>query len=180
MLDKTFTSFPILKTERLTLRQLVFADEQEVFALRSDGEINKFLDRQISNSIDDARNFINRVTENINKNNSFYWAITFSDKNILIGTICLYGFSDETNKCEIGYELLTNFQGKGIMQEAVDIVIDYAFNIIKVYTIEAFLHKDNQKSIMLLKKCSFIKLNEPDSTNPELICYQLTNPNQQS
>jgi ribosomal-protein-alanine N-acetyltransferase len=175
MLIRTFTPFPILTTERLTLRQLVVNDEQEIFTLRSDIEINKYLDRQISNTIDDARNFINRVNENINKNDSLYWAITFSDKNILVGTICLFGFSDENNKCEIGYELLTNFQGQGIMKEAVEKVIDYAFNTIKVKKIEAFLHRDNQSSIKLLEKFSFRNSNEPDKTNPDLICYHLTN-----
>jgi ribosomal-protein-alanine N-acetyltransferase len=175
MLSRTFTPFPILTTERLTLRQLVSNDEQEIFTLRSDSEINKYLDRQISNTIDDARNFINKVNENINKSDSLYWAITLSDKNILVGTICLFGFSDENYKCEIGYELLTNFQGQGIMKEAVEKVIDYAFNTIKVKKIEAFLHRDNQSSIKLLEKFLFRNSNEPDKTNPDLICYHLTN-----
>jgi len=175
MLSRTFTPFPILTTERLTLRQLVSTDDQEIFTLRSDSEINKYLDRQISNTIDDARNFINKVNENINKNDSLYWAITLSDKNILVGTICLFGFSDENYKCEIGYELLTNFQGQGIMKEAVEKVIDYAFNTIRVKKIEAFMHRDNQSSIKLLEKFSFRNSNEPDKTNPDLICYHLTN-----
>jgi [ribosomal protein S5]-alanine N-acetyltransferase len=175
MLNKTFTPFPILTTERLTLRQLIINDEQEIFILRSDSEINKYLDRQISNTIDDARNFINKIHENISKNASLYWAITFSDKNILVGTICLFSFSDENDKCEIGYELLTNFQGQGIMKEAVEKVIDYAFNTIKVQKIEAFFHRDNQSSIKLLEKFSFRDSNEPDKTDPDLITYHLTN-----
>jgi [ribosomal protein S5]-alanine N-acetyltransferase len=175
MLNRSFTPFPILITERLALRQLVISDEQEIFILRSDSKINKYLDRQISNTIEDARNFINKVNENINKNDSLYWAITLGDKNILIGTICLFGFSDENSKCEIGYELLTNFQGQGIMKEAAEKVIDYAFNTIKVQEIEAFLHRDNQSSIKLLDRFSFRNSNEPDKTNPELICYHLTN-----
>jgi len=175
MLIRTFTPFPILKTERLTLRQLVVNDEQEIFTLRSDIEINKYLDRRVSNTIDDARNFITKVNENINKNDSLYWAITLRDRNILVGTICLFGFSDENGKCEIGYELLRNFQGQGIMKEAVEKVINYAFNIIKVQKIEASLHRDNQSSIKLLDKFSFKQSNELDKTNPELICYHLTN-----
>jgi ribosomal-protein-alanine N-acetyltransferase len=167
--------FPILTTERLTLRQLIINDEQEIFTLRTDSEINKYLNRQLSNTIDDARNFINKVNENITKNDSLYWAITLSDKNILIGTICLFSFSDENDRCEIGYELLTNFQGQGIMKEAVEKVIDYAFNTIKVQKIEAFFHKKNQRSIKLLKKFSFKDSNEPDKTDPDLIYYHLTN-----
>ena len=175
MLSRTFTPFPILTTERLTLRQLVSNDEQEIFTLRSDSEINKYLDRQISKTIDDARNFINKVNENINKSDSLYWAITLSDKNILVGTICLFGFSDENYKCEIGYELLTNFQGQGIMKEAAEKVIDYAYKVIQVQKIEAVFHKDNQSSIKLLKKFSFSDSNEPDKTAPDLIYYHLTN-----
>lgn len=175
MLNRIFTPFPILTTKRLTLRQLIINDEHEIFTLRSDSEINKYLNRQISNTIDDARDFINKVNENIAKNDSLYWAITFSDKNILVGTICLFGFSDENDKCEIGYELLTNFQGQGIMKEAVEKVIDYAFNAIKVNTIEAFFHRDNQNSIKLLEKFSFRDSNERDKTDPDLITYHLTN-----
>jgi ribosomal-protein-alanine N-acetyltransferase len=175
MLNKTFTPFPILTTERLTLRQLEMNDEQEIFTLRSDREINKYLGRQIANTIDDARNFINKVNENINKNESLYWAITFKDKNILVGTICLFSFSNEKDTCEIGYELLSNFQGQGIMQEAAEKVIDYAFNTIEVKKIEAFFHRNNQGSIKLLMKFSFIDSNEPDKTDPNLIYYHLTN-----
>jgi ribosomal-protein-alanine N-acetyltransferase len=175
MLNGNFTPFPILTTERLTLRQLLITDEQEIFTLRSDSEINKYLDRQVSKTIDDARNFINKVNENISKNVSLYWAITLSDRNKLVGTICLFGFSDENDKCEIGYELLTNFQGQGIMKEASEKVIEYAFNTIKVQKIEAFVHKDNQRSIKMLEKLSFRHSNEPDKINSELICFHLTN-----
>ena len=168
--------FPILATERLILRQLVINDEQEIFILRSDKEVNKYLDRQVSNTIDEARNFINKINENINKNDSLYWAITLGDRNLLVGTICLFSFSDEDGKCEIGYELLTNFQGKGIMKEAAEKVIDYAFNTIKVQKIEAIFHRDNQRSISLLEKLLFTNSNEADKTNPELIYYHLKNP----
>ena len=175
MPNRTFTPFPILNTGRLTLRQLAIHDEQEIFTLRSDNEINKYLDRKRAKTIDDARSFIDTISENINKNDSVYWAITFSDKNILIGTICLFGFSDENDKCEIGYELLTNFQGQGIMREALEKVIDYAFNTIKVKKIEACFHRENQSSIKLLEKFSFRNSNEPDKTDPHLLCYYLEN-----
>jgi [ribosomal protein S5]-alanine N-acetyltransferase len=174
MLNKTFTPFPTLKTERLTLRQLAITDENGIFALRSDGEINKYLDRPPSKTIDDARNFINKVNENVKNNAALYWGITLTEGNVFAGTICLFSLSDENESGEIGYELLTAFQGKGIMKEAVERVIDYAYNKIQVRKIEAIPHKDNQRSIKLLEKLSFIKSNEPDKAEPELVCYYLT------
>jgi [ribosomal protein S5]-alanine N-acetyltransferase len=163
--------FPILATERLALRQLQHTDDQEIFTLRSDSEINKYLDRQLANTIDDARNFIDKII----KNNALYWAVTLSDKNILVGTCCLFGFSEENTKCEIGFELLTSFQGKGIMTEALKKVIEYAFNTIKVQKIEAFVHKDNTSSIKLLEHLSFSNSNEHDPNCPELMCFYLNN-----
>lgn len=176
MLNRSFVPFPVLVSERLMLRQLTINDGQEIFTLRSDSEINKYLDRQVSNTIEDARNFINKVNENVNSNNALYWGITLRDRSILAGTICLFNFSDENSSCEIGYELLTDFQGQGIMKEAAGKVIDYAFNTIKIQRIEAHLHRDNQRSVNLLEQFLFTNSNEPDNTNPELICYYLTNP----
>ena len=175
MSDKNFTPFPILTTDRLMLRQLLIDDEQAIFTLRTDAEINKYLDRQLCKTIEDARNFITTINEKIYNNASLYWAITLKNKNELVGTICLYGFSDEHDTCEIGYELLPNYQGKGIMKEAVEKVIGYAFYTIRVNKIEAFLHRDNLTSVNLLEKLSFIHSNIADAKTPELVCYYLTN-----
>ena len=176
MIFRTFSPLPILKTERLTLRQLLISDDQEIFTLRTDPEINKYLDREQSKTIDDARSFINKIIENIAKNNSLYWAITLNNQNTFVGTICLFGFSDDNDNCEMGYELLRNYQGHGIMKEAVEAVIDYAFNTIQLRKINACPHRDNQASLKLLEKLSFKISDELDDTNPVLICYYLTNP----
>jgi ribosomal-protein-alanine N-acetyltransferase len=172
---KFYNAFPILRTERLTLRQPGIEDAGGVFTLRSDKEINKYLDRQLSNTIDDAKSFINKVNDSISTSDALYWAITLSDNNLFVGSICLFNFSDDDDKCEMGYELLTNFQGQGIMKEAAESVIAYAFNTIKVQKIEAYCHRDNLRSITLLNKFSFQQAGEVDKANPELICYCLTN-----
>ncbi|MFD0940817.1 GNAT family N-acetyltransferase [Pedobacter boryungensis] len=157
MKNISFTSFPILITERLTLRQLSTNDGQAIFALRSDTEINKYLGRQPSKTIEDALNFINGVNENIQKNNSVYWVITLIDTKEVVGTICLYEFSLQKNSCEIGYELMTKFQGQGIMKEAATAVIDFAFKPLQFQKITAFTHNDNQNSTKLLEQLNFIK-----------------------
>ncbi len=176
MQNRNFTPFPILTTERLTLRQLDMTDEQEIFTLRSDRDINKYLGRPACTSMEEARSFITKINDNITKNAALYRAITLKDKKELVGTICLFGFTEDNDKCEIGYELLTPFQGQGIMKEAAEKVIDYVFNMLKVQKIEAFFHKDNLDSVKLLDKLSFHNSNEMDEENPELIGYYLMNP----
>ena len=174
MKSRNFTSFPILTTERLTLRQLLIDDQNEILALRSDTEINKYLGRQPSKTIEDAINFINKVNDNIKLNNSLYWAITLTKTKTFVGTICLFDFSDEKNSCEIGYELMTKFQGQGIMKEATQAVIDYAFQALKIKNILAFTHCDNQNSTKLLTRFNFVKSIETDKENPALNIFILT------
>ncbi|WP_131537991.1 GNAT family N-acetyltransferase [Pedobacter nototheniae] len=160
--------FPILTTERLILRQLTDSDIQEIFLLRSDPLINKYLNRQPSNTLEDALKFIDRI-----KNNNFsYWAITQKEIKGLIGTICLFDFSEENKKCEIGYELLTEFQGKGIMSEAAKKIIEYSIETIGIKTIDAYTHKDNQSSNNLLTKLKFEHISSDDERNSNLILYR--------
>lgn len=168
-----FSAFPILTTERLTLRQLSIYDQQDVLALRSDPEINKYLGRQPSKTIEDAINFINKVNENVEKNIALYWAITMTETKTFVGTICLFDFSDEKNSCEIGYELMPKFQGQGIMKEATQVVIDYVFQTLKFKKILAVTHCDNQNSTNLLTKFNFVKSIENDKENLDLNIFTL-------
>jgi ribosomal-protein-alanine N-acetyltransferase len=168
------TLFPILTTERLTLRQLSIDDQQDILALRSDPVINKYLDRQPTKTTEDAVNFINKVNENIEKLIAFYWAITLTGTKTFAGTICLFDFSSEKDSCEIGYELMTKFQGQGIMKEAAQVVIDYVFQTLNLQKIRAFTHCDNQNSTRLLAKFNFVKSSETDKENPNLNLFVLT------
>jgi [ribosomal protein S5]-alanine N-acetyltransferase len=171
MMGKNFTPFPLLKTERLTLRQLRSSDDKEIFALRSNDNVNKYLDRKPSKSIDDAKNFIQTINENIQRNDSIYWAITLDGTDRLIGTICLFDFSQDHSKVEIGYELLPDFQGKGIMQEAASKVIQFGFQHVGLNSIEAYTHTENQGSTRLLEKLNFKRGSAADE---DFMIFKLT------
>ena len=174
MANNNFTSFPVLVTERLTLRQLSTADQQDIFALRSDTEINKYLDREPSKTVEDAINFIKKVNNNIKNNNSIYWVISLTDSKTFVGTISLFDFSNEKNSCEIGYELMTKFQGLGIMKEAAQAVLDYAIHTLKFKKVIAFTHHDNHNSVKLLTKLNFVESQETNKDNPDLNIFTLT------
>lgn len=157
---------PILNTPRLTLRPLQISDDQQILALRSDKNVNKYLGRESSVSIDDSRKFIKTILEN----QSLYWAVTLTDVNKLMGTICLFNLSDDHRKAEIGYELLPENQGNGLMHEALLEVIAFAFKRLNLTLIEAYTHRDNQSSIKLLEKLNF---KQRDAEDGEMILFAL-------
>jgi len=151
----SFTPFPLLITDRLVLRQLESQDDDEIFFLRSDETVNKYLVAPIAKSIGDARDFIQKINTGVANSEWIYWAITVKNNNKLIGTICIWNIEPEENKAEIGYVLHPGLQGKGLMQEAVRTVIEYGFKQMKLQCLDAVLHPDNKRSILLLERNGF-------------------------
>ena len=174
MSNKILSTFPTLTTKRLTLRQPLESDAHEIFLLRSDTIVNKYLGRHPTQTIEEGLSFIRKVNENFKNDAGLYWAITKTDNEKLIGTICLFDFSAEGKKCEIGYELLPGYQGQGIMNEALEKIIDFAFQTLGLETIDAFTHKDNHSSTKLLQKFNFQKTAIIDESNPNLILFRLS------
>jgi ribosomal-protein-alanine N-acetyltransferase len=116
---------------------------------------NRFLDRPKAITIEEAKQFIYKINDGINKNEWVYWAITLKNETKLIGTICYWNISKENDRAEVGYELHPRYQGKGIMQEALLKVIDFGFEQMRLKTITAVPSDDNIKSRKLLEKNNF-------------------------
>ncbi len=150
-----FSTFPILKTERLILRQLTNKDAKQIHKLRSDPSVNRFIGRTNSTGVEEATEFIKKIVELVQNNQGMYWVIVLKDNTDLIGTICYWNFDVDNEIVEMGYEMLPEFQGKGIMIEAVKRVIEYGFKEMKAKTITALPSADNKSSIALLKKAKF-------------------------
>jgi ribosomal-protein-alanine N-acetyltransferase len=154
------------------LRNVTPEDAQEIFALRSSDEINKYLDRPKANTPDDALSFITTIINGIAKNEAIFWVVTPKGEARFLGSICLWRISREEAKAEIGYELLPENHGKGIMQEVIPRVIQFGFEEMKLRTIEAELSPRNLKSVRLLEKNNF-KLAEVNEENSDSVVYAL-------
>ncbi len=112
-----FSQFPNLFTKNFQLRQLRNDDANEIFAIRSDEGIARFLDRPLAKSIDDASQFIQNINLGISNNELIYWAITLKEANNLTGTICIWKINPQQAKAEIGFELLPAHQGKELCRK---------------------------------------------------------------
>jgi [ribosomal protein S5]-alanine N-acetyltransferase len=156
MASYQFFPFPVLITENLLLRQLSTDDAPEIFTLRSNEQVNRYIDRNKAESLDDALTFIDLINKSIANNESIYWVLQLKNDFKVIGTICLWNLSQEDGKAEIGYELLPAFQGKGLMQEAMSGIIEYGFNVMQLQTIEAWTVMQNQASIRTLQNNGFV------------------------
>ncbi len=108
-----------------------------------------------------------------------YWVISLKNAPGLIGTICLWNFDTEKNMAEIGYELMPDHQGAGIMNEAMQAVANYSFDELQLRILAALTHPDNEASVNLLKRNGFVldEINEFVSKDDAegLMVYALVN-----
>ena len=152
-----FTPFPNLLTKRLNLRQIKPTDENEIFFLRSNERVMRYIDRPRAKSVDDSRQFIKSINEAIAKSDTIVWAITLKNDPKLIGTIGFVQIFKEHFRAEIGFVLHPDFHGKGIMHKAISKVLEYGFDKMKLHSVEANVNPDNLASIKLLEKNSFVR-----------------------
>ena len=157
MLITNFNPFPVITTDRLILRKVSPDDVNEIFFLRSDERVMKYIDKAPAKSLDEAMQHINLILDLEKNNEAVEWAITLKEDPKLIGTICFWNIQKEHYRGEIGYALHPDYHGKGIMQEAMSKVLDYGFNIIKFHSVEANVNPGNTASIKLLERNKFIR-----------------------
>jgi len=171
-----FKTYPELKTKRLFLRKLKKDDASEIFYLRTNDIVNKYIDRKRPKRIDEANEFIIETLDGIKNNKWIYWAITLKDNPKLIGTICFWNFSNNKKIAEVGFELNPEFHGQGIMNEALISIIEFGFKTIGLDIIAAYIHKDNISSTKLVIKNNFEVDNErKDKENVDVLIFTLKN-----
>ena len=155
MNSSVFNSFPQLESSRLLFQDMTTADPKEVFLMRSDIQIYKYLDRPMAQSLDDAIKHIDLVKNSFAEKSGISWLIVEKETMKVAGNIGLWRFDIENNRAEIGYVLKPEFWGKGLMKEAIDVVTKFSFSQLQIHSIEANVNPKNLSSIKVLEKCNF-------------------------
>jgi ribosomal-protein-alanine N-acetyltransferase len=133
-------------------------DAPAIFFLRSNETVLKFIGREPAASIEEAIAFIQRINTAIDTNESILWGITLQDNPTeVIGTICYWRLQPENYRTEIGYALHPGHWRKGIMKEAIQKVLEYGFETMKLHSVEARTSGDNIASGAILEATGFIK-----------------------
>jgi ribosomal-protein-alanine N-acetyltransferase len=149
-------------------------DLEDILFLRSDPTVNKYIDRSPAQKLKDAEDFFNKISKGFDEGKNINWTITYKDNDKMIGSICLWNFSEDEKIGEVGYDLKPEFQGQGIMTEALKAILNFGFEQLKLEKIEAYTHHQNESSKRLLVKNNFKiikgKIDEYNSNNIVFQC----------
>lgn len=163
-----------LETERLILKPIDESHVEDILEIRSNEVVNQFVKRIPPKTNYDALDYILTIKKRVQNKESLNWGISYKNQQNLIGTICLWKFSDDRTEAEVGYELLPDHHRKGIMSEALSAVLNYGFNELNLLEILAFTNKFNENSKGLLVKHDFVlQEGRTDDGFPENLVFSL-------
>jgi ribosomal-protein-alanine N-acetyltransferase len=147
-------SFPGLETGNLRLRELVPTDAEAVYRIYADDRVTRFYDLDTFDDVRQATELIRRQRARFQRGEGLRWGIAQRANNVIIGTAG-YVFSQHNAQGGIGYDLARPYWRKGIMSEALLLVIHYGFSSLKLNRIQALVIPGNRASVGLLMKLGF-------------------------
>lgn len=148
------TEFPIIRTERLLLRQFVDNDIENVFKGLSHPDIIKYygVSFQTLKATKQQMTFFADLEKN---ETGIWWAICSADNKIFYGAGGLNSLNKEHKKAEIGFWLISDFWGNGIMKEAMPLICNYGFDNLGLHRIEGFVESKNKNCKNAMAKLDF-------------------------
>jgi [ribosomal protein S5]-alanine N-acetyltransferase len=135
-----FSTFPIIETERLVLRQITHADVPALFNIYGDAETMRYYAPPYT-TIEESHDDVQLHKRRFREKTGIRWGITLKGSALkgsdtLIGN-CGYNPRVYGNRSDIGYILSREHWRKGIMYEAVRAILPFGFHQLEINRIEA-------------------------------------------
>jgi [ribosomal protein S5]-alanine N-acetyltransferase len=146
-----------LQTPRLALRPLRRADAAALFALFSDPIAMRYWSTPPWTSIGQAEASIAVDLDGLPKGEHLRLGLESRADGQLLGTCSLFHFHAASKRAEIGYLLRADAWGRGLMHEALQALVRFAFDELKLHRLEADIDPRNAASARSLERLGFTK-----------------------
>lgn len=167
-----------LETNRLILKLPSLDDYKELWALRTDSEVMKYIPGGTQTK-EQVREHIDLAGPYFSKYSMCFYCVFEKNTGKFVGQAGLFhlGYNLEKDDIELAYRLHKKFWGMGYATELANMLIDFGFNNLKLHKIMALVCPDNIRSKRVLEKigmncCGFV-----DFKGDKLLRYEVTNRN---
>ncbi len=139
-----------LETERLMLRKITDIDAKMLYQnIFNNFDWYKFYYQVPFKSLGEYQDLVSKYKEWYLNGNHFRWGIVEKNSNEMIGAIHLHSKDTLNNNCKIGYIISYRYNKQGYAKEAVEKILDFAFQELKFHRVEADIVVENIDSIHL-------------------------------
>ena len=150
--EATLNKFPTLKSNLVRLRQLRHKDIQTMAPLVTKHVVRYLVHVPFPYEIEDARRFVNKSRRNFRLKKERTFAIELVGNGSLVGVISLQKIDRNNKNAQISYWIGKNYWNLGIATESINLLIRYAFWVLRLHKVYANVLATNRASIRVLEK----------------------------
>ena len=146
-----------MKSENLTLRALEPSDVDQLFKWENDTSLWHLSSTLTPFSRFALEQYVMNAGEDIYANKQLRLMIDLNHEgdSITIGCIDLFDFDPVNMRAGIGIMIIKDEREKGYASEAIDLMVEYAFDLLHLHQLYANVLIDNQASLELFKRKHF-------------------------
>ena len=167
-----------LETDRLLLRAWSIDDTEDFFEYAKNPNVGPNAGWEPHSDKEFTLKIIMAFIEN-----GAVWAIVYKENGKVIGSLGLHTDKrrEDVNAKMIGYVLSQEYWGRGLMTEAVNAAIQYAFEEMKLGLLSVCHYPFNTRSQKVIEKCGFqyegtlrLASTRYDGAVLDDVCYSMT------
>lgn len=147
--------FPLIETERLTLRMLTADDLDAVYVLFNDNDVQKHLSPANRRTREQLKVTLGKLTLYWKERGFGIWCICLKDSKKVIG-YCGFQYLDKTPQVEILFGFLKDYWGNGFATEAANACLRFGFEEAHCSKIFATTLPENIASQSVLEKIGML------------------------
>lgn len=149
-------AFPIRHSARFLLRQIQATDRPQIFSGLSNPRViaHYGISYQTEAATQEQMDWYDYLEKS---QTGYWWAICEARApDRLLGTCGIYEIDSFNNNAEIGYWLLPEYWGLGVMHECLLSILHFAFDELGLHRLHAEVEPANIASAKLLQKLDFM------------------------
>jgi ribosomal-protein-alanine N-acetyltransferase len=151
-IQDVFGDLPTVTTARLRLRKLRIEDIDAVFAYASDPLVSRYTLWQTHQTSAESKAYIKAILDQYGRGDVSVWALEDRERQVCIGTGGFVSWAPRHGRAEIGYALTRRYWGHGLATEAARAFIEFAFQTMHCYRVQARCAPENTASIRVIQK----------------------------
>ncbi|MGE8497781.1 MAG: GNAT family N-acetyltransferase [Pseudomonas sp.] len=174
-------AFPTLATRRFRLREIVADDIQAIFYGLSHPQVIRYYGVSYA-TLDATRVQMDWYRDLQRERTGIWWGICLPEApGQLLGACGFNAWAHEHRRAELGYWLMPEHWGGGVMRESLAAAITHGFEVMGLHRIEAVVDTDNGASSGLLRRLGFVhegirrECEYQDGRYLSLDCFSLLN-----
>jgi ribosomal-protein-alanine N-acetyltransferase len=149
-------ALPVLRSARVVLRELRASDAPSLFAMLSADEVARFISPPPT-SVSSFEQFIAWTLRQRSAGTYACFAVTVRGYDTAIGIFQLRQIDADFRTAEWGFAIGSPFWGTGVFREGADLMLDFAFETVGVYRLEARASVQNGRGNGALRKVGAVK-----------------------